>query len=82
MLIKITKIGNSKGFIISKEIIRKLGIEINDEFELTFDSVKNEIKLKPIKSLTDKWIENFEKHKNEDNKDTHLDHINYPAKLE
>ncbi len=39
-LVKLTKIGNSKGVVIDKKIIEFLGLEIGDFLQLTIEKIE------------------------------------------
>lgn len=58
--VKLTKIGNSQGFRISKRIMEKAQLKINDEKEV-FVNEKNEIVIRSSKKPREGWEEQIRK---------------------
>lgn len=61
MIAKIIQIGNSKGIRIPNQILKEMNIE--NQIELIINDKKDEIILKPVHKIRDRWSDSFKKMK-------------------
>lgn len=61
MIMKIVKIGNSKGIRIPNHVLNEL--QIKDNIELIVNDKKDELVLRPVKKTRSDWGESFKKMK-------------------